>query len=66
MSKFVAVRYDADAAVGKGVAKRFGVDAFPAFVILDRNGNTVDEFAGFRPPADIINHLRVAQQRTGG
>ena len=66
MSKFIAVRYDADRGVGQSVARRFGVDAFPAFVILDRNGKIVDEFAGFRPAADIINRLRVAQQRTGG
>ena len=65
MSKFIAVRYDGDGAVGKSVASRYGVDAFPAFVIIDRNGKTVDEFAGFRPASDIINHLRIAQVKTG-
>ena len=58
MNNFVAVRYDADRGEGKAVAQRYGVDAYPTFVILDRNGSKIDEFAAYRPPDQMIQRLQ--------
>ena len=58
MSRFVSVRYDADRGEGKAVAQRYGVDAYPTFVILDRNGSKIDEFAAYRPPAEMVARLK--------
>ena len=58
MARFISVRYDGDSPTGKAVAQQFGVRGYPSMVIVNGNGQKIDEFAGYRTASQLINRLR--------
>lgn len=57
--KFVCVKFDAEKE-GADLAKKYGVNAFPTFVIVDANGNAVGEFKGSMSPEALQEKINVA------
>lgn len=62
LQRFVAVRYDADQAVGRDLSQRYGVNGFPGFVVIDAGGNVISEFAGYRSADEFIAQLRMLRR----
>lgn len=58
MSNFIAVRYDAENGEGAVLSKQFGVNAFPAFMVVNPDGTVRDKFSGAYKPTDMITRLR--------
>lgn len=62
MANFVAVRYDAENGEGLPISKRLGVEAFPAFVIVNADGTVLDRFAGAYTAPQMIGRLQAARR----
>lgn len=66
--RFVFVRYDADRGVGQTLATKYGIQGFPALVLLDASGNERDRWSGFNEPelyAAILRNLAESGKATG-
>lgn len=57
--KFVCVKFDAEKE-GVELAKKYGVNAYPTFVVVDPNGNAVGEFKGSMSPDVLKDKIAVA------
>ena len=57
LERYVTVRYDESHQIGGKVAKRFGVSAFPTLLVLDAEGNEVDEMIGGILADDLVKEL---------
>ena len=56
LDAFVKALYDDSHAIGGTVAKRFGVRAFPTLLVLDADGNEVDEVWA-QDPVELVAEL---------
>lgn len=53
-SKFICLKYDMEKGEGPELMKRFGVRAFPTFVILNQDGSLCHKWVGGGEPDDFI------------
>ena len=49
LTKFIAIRVDADRGGGRAVANRYRVRGLPAYLLVDGDGNVVARFDGYWP-----------------
>ncbi|MDE6377402.1 MAG: thioredoxin family protein [Duncaniella sp.] len=47
-AKFVAIKIDAEKGEGPALAKKYGVKAYPTFIICNADGSAIGEFAGYK------------------
>jgi thiol:disulfide interchange protein len=57
IAEFPATLYDSGTPVGRAVANRYGIDAYPTMVLIDASGQEVDQIIGARPPAEFLAKL---------
>lgn len=57
LAAFEVVRYDADRAPGRDLARRYGVQGFPTWVRVDAAGNEVARYVGYDSPADLVARI---------
>lgn len=53
-AKFVAVKIDAEKGEGPQLAEKYGVKAYPTFVVCDAEGNAIGDFAGYKEGSAFI------------
>lgn len=51
--KFICVKYDMEKGEGPELAKKFGVRAYPTFVILNTDGTVRHKFVGGGEPGPV-------------
>ena len=56
--KFVCLQLDGEKGEGAEIAKRFRVDMYPTYVVLDISGQKVFQTAGYHQPAQFIDLIR--------
>ncbi len=59
-SKFICVKYDMEKGEGPELSKRFGVRAYPTFLVLRADGTLVHKFVGGRDVDGIIQSTEEA------
>lgn len=59
-SKFVCVKYDMEKGEGPELAKRFGVRAYPTFLVLRADGTLIHRFVGGRDADGIVRSVEEA------
>ena len=47
-AKFVAIKIDAEKGEGPALAEKYGVKAYPTFIICNADGSAIGEFAGYK------------------
>ena len=52
---FICVKWDADDVKYKADARRLGVEAYPTFLFLDKNGKTIASPAGYRNATNLMS-----------
>lgn len=57
LAAFEVVRYDADRAPGRDLARRYGVQGFPTWVRVDAAGAEVARYVGYDSPADLVARI---------
>jgi thiol:disulfide interchange protein DsbD len=64
LAGFVALRLDMTrkSPETEAIRSRWKVSGLPTVIVLDRSGNEVDRFFGFRPPAQVLPLLQRAAQ----
>ncbi|GHB54183.1 thioredoxin family protein [Persicitalea jodogahamensis] len=60
---FVNHKADAESG-GRGIASKYGVNAYPTGLFLDAEGNLIHKFVGFRPTPEFIAEANQALQAT--
>ena len=55
--KFICVKYDMEKGEGPELAKKFGVRAYPTFVILNTDGTVRHKFVGGGEPDRFIERV---------
>ena len=58
--KFICVKYDMEKGEGPELAKKFGVRAYPTFVILNTDGTVRHKFVGGGEPDRFIERVKDA------
>jgi hypothetical protein len=56
----ILLSVDAEKGEGIGLARRYGVYAYPTFVLVDAEGNLLDGWLGFEAPTPFLTALREA------
>ncbi len=56
-SNFVNAKFDAEKGEGITLAKRYGVTAYPTFLLLDGDGKLVGKMVGGSPAKDFIDKI---------
>lgn len=56
-AKFVAIKIDAEKGEGPALAKKYGVKAYPTFVVCDAAGNALGDFAGYKEGQEFISRI---------
>ena len=62
---FVNYKVDMEKGEGPELAEKYGVDAYPTFLILDANGELVHRYIGSTPAEDFIQNGRNAVDAEG-
>lgn len=57
-STFVNARFDAEKGEGAAVARRYGVRAYPTFLLLDSDGRLLGRMIGGSPARTFIRDIR--------
>jgi len=58
--KFVSVKFDMEKGEGKEHAKKYGVQAYPTFLILDAEGNELNRVVGKSTAEEFIEKVKTA------
>lgn len=58
--KFVSVKFDMEKGEGKEHAKKYGVTAYPTFLILDAEGNELNRVVGKSTAEEFIEKVKTA------
>lgn len=56
-AKFVAIKIDAEKDEGPALAKKYGVKAYPTFIICYADGSAIGEFAGYKEGNAFISKV---------
>lgn len=56
--KYVSAKYDMEKGEGLQLAKKFDVNAYPTFLILDANGTLIDRIVGSNPAEEFIAKMK--------
>src|SRR5262245_53473714 len=64
-AKFVSRKIDAEKGEGIVLASRYGVTAYPTFVVVDATGKEVNREQGFRPPTEFARFLDDTREGRG-
>jgi thioredoxin 1 len=62
-SRFVIMEIDVDTSIEKGLAKQFGVSAYPTIVVVNNKGIPILTSEGYHDPADLIKTLSVIEKK---
>ena len=60
LNRFICVKYDMEKGEGPELAKRFGVAAYPTFLLIDMNGNVRHKIVGGGEPDQFIKRVEEA------
>ena len=60
---FINAKFDAEKGEGIAIAQRYGVTAYPTFLLLDGDGNLVGKKIGGSPPAEFISKVKALKQK---
>ena len=60
LNRFICVKYDMEKGEGPDLAKRFGVAAYPTFLLIDMNGNVRHKIVGGGEPDQFIKRVEEA------
>lgn len=60
LNRFICVKFDMEKGEGPELAKRFGVAAFPTFLVIDSKGNLRHKFVGGGEPDEFIKKVEQA------
>lgn len=60
LNRFVCVKYDMEKGEGPELAKRFGVVAYPTFLLIDTDGNVRHKVVGGGEPDSFIKRIEEA------
>lgn len=60
LNRFICVKYDMEKGEGPELAKRFGVAAYPTFLLIDMNGNVRHKIVGGGEPDEFIKRVEEA------
>ena len=60
---FVNAKFDAEKGEGVQIARRYGVEAYPTFLLLDGNGTLVGKMVGGSPANDFIQKIEGLRQK---
>ncbi len=55
---FVNAKFDAEVGEGRSIAARYGVNAYPTFLLLDSNGKLVGKMVGGSPADEFIRQIK--------
>ena len=58
--KFVSVKFDMEKGEGKELAKKYGVKAYPTFLLLDAQGNELNRVVGKSTALEFIDKVKTA------
>jgi len=58
--KFVSVKFDMEKGEGKELAKKYGVTAYPTFLLLDAQGNELNRVVGKSTALEFIDKVKTA------
>lgn len=58
-SKFINVRYDMEKGEGVQIAKKYGVIAYPTFLLIRPDGVLQYSVSGFKSPDDLVSAIEV-------
>jgi len=58
--RFISVKFDMEKGEGKELAKKYGVMAYPTFLVLDAEGNEINRIVGKSTAEEFIEKAKVA------
>lgn len=62
-ANFVNTSFDGEKGDGVMLAKKYGIQGYPALFILDADGNIVNSTMGFLPPNELLKFGKDAKKR---
>ncbi len=60
-ANFVSIKIDAEAGEGPALAGKFGVKAYPTFVVVAPDGNVTGTFAGYKDSGEFISKIETCR-----
>lgn len=60
-ANFVSIKIDAEAGEGPALADKFGVKAYPTFVVVAPDGNVTGSFAGYKDGGEFISKVETCR-----
>jgi len=62
-ARFVVMEIDVDTSTERGLAKQFGVNAYPTMVVVNNKGIPILTSEGYHDPTDLIKTLSVIEKK---